>query len=382
MTRIRAGVIGIGFIGAAHIEALRRLPGVEVIALASSTLERAHTRAERHAVSKAYGDPLELIHDPEVDVVHNCTPNYLHLPLNAAAFEAGKHLVSEKPLAMNSQETGVLVSAAGRHPAVAAVNFNYRYYPMVQQARAMIQQGDLGEIHLVHGAYLQDWLLHRHDYNWRVDAALGGEARALGDIGSHWIDLAQHVTGLRIIEVLADVATIHATRARPQAAGETFRTGAGSSVEVAVTTEDYASVLVRFGEGVRGVFTVSQVSAGHKNGLMLEVNGSRGSLRWQQEDPETLWVGRRGRASEILLKDPELLSASAMAYAHFPAGHGEGYPDGIRNLFANVYAHVADRASPAEFPTFAEAHQVMRGVEAILQSHREGRWAEVPSPRA
>lgn len=378
MDRIRAGVIGVGFVGAAHIEALRRLPQVEVVAIASSTEERARVKAQTFDISKAYGRALDLIADPEIDVVHNCTPNHLHLPLNEAALLAGKHVLSEKPLAMNGRETAALVEAAARSRAVAAVNFNYRYYPMVQQARAMIQNGDLGEIYLIHGAYLQDWLLFKQDYNWRVDPEQGGEARALGDIGSHWCDLVQHVTGLHFTHVCADVATIHHTRYKPQEEARTF--GAGDvrgAVEVPVRTEDYASVLVRFTDSVRGVFTVSQVSAGHKNGLTFEVNGAQGSLRWSQEEPELLWIGRRGRPSEVLQKDPSLLDPGARRYAHFPAGHGEAYPDGIKNLFANVYRYISDRSRVPEFPTFLEAHRTTRVTEAILQSAREGRWIKI-----
>lgn len=379
MAKLRAGIIGTGFMGEAHLEALRRLPGVEVVAVAASRPEKAEAFSRAHRVPRAHADAMALLADPEVDVVHNCTPNHLHFVLNQAALQAGKHVMSEKPLALTSTETAALAELAERSGLVAAVNHCYRYYPLVQQARAMVQGGVLGRLYLVHGAYLQDWLLYRQDFNWRVDPARGGALRALGDIGSHWCDLAQYVTGRRITHVSGQLATVHATRLQPQAETATYRSAdtCGAS-EVPVTTEDYAAALLRFEEGASGFFAVSQVSAGHKNGLSFEVDCAEGALRWHQEDPNVLWIGRRDRHSEIVTKDPALLDAQARAYVHYPAGHPEGYPDVFTNLFRNVYTHITDRSSPADFPTFREAHQVTRLLEAISLSHREGRWVEVP----
>ena len=364
--------------GAAHVEALRRVPGVEVVAVASGREARARALAEAWRIPKVCRDPYDVIGDPDVDVVHNCTPNDLHLPLNSAALEAGKHVLSEKPLARNSAETAALVEIAEESGLVAAVNHCYRYYPLVQHARRTVQRGALGRVYLVHGAYLQDWLLYRSDYNWRVDPARGGPSRALGDIGTHWCDLVQHITGRRITEVCAQKAIIHPTRLKPTAEAETFRSAdQREAAEVPVVTEDFAAVLVRFEDGVRGMFAVSQVSAGHKNGLVVEIDCAEGALRWEQEDPNRLWIGRRNRANEILAKDPSLVEDRARQYAHYPGGHPEGYPDGFRNLFANVYAHIADRGVPPEFPTFRESHHLMMLIEAIETSDREGRWVEV-----
>lgn len=375
--KIRAGVIGTGFMGEAHTDALRRLPGVEVVAVAASSGEKARTFAQRVQIPKAYSDPYALIADADVDVVHNCTPNHLHFPVNQAALQAGKHVLSEKPLAMDSQEASALTDLAERQGVIVAVNFAYRYYPMVQQARAMVHGDDLGRIFLVHGAYLQDWLLYQHDYNWRVEPERGGRYRALADIGSHWCDLAQHVTGRRITHVCADLAVVHRTRFRPAGEAHTFGSGEGGGTEVPVQTEDYAAVLLRFDNGVRGVFTVSQVSAGHKNGLVLEVDCTDGAVRWDQEASNELWIGRRGRPNEVLAKDPGLLDDAARSYARYPGGHPEGYPDGFRNLFANVYAHITDRSGRPEFPSFREAYEVAKLVEAIGQSFSKGQWVEV-----
>jgi len=369
--------------GAAHVEAVRRIPGVEVVGVASGREARARALADAWHIPKVYRDPYDLVGDPTIDVVHNCAPNDLHLPLNTAALEGGKHVLSEKPLALTSVETAALVEVAERSGLVAAVNHSYRYYPMVQQARQMVQRGMLGRVYLIPGVYLQDWLLYKSDYNWRVEPERGGRFRVLGDIGTHWCDLVQYITGQRIVAVCAQMATIHPTRLKPAAeAGTLQQAGERAAVEVPVVTEDFATVLVRFEDGARGVFAVSQVSAGHKNGLVVEIDGADGALRWEQEDPNRLWIGRRNEPNEVLEKDPNLVDARARPYVRYPGGHPEGYPDGFRNLFANVYAHIADRSIPPEFPTFRESHHIMKVLEAIGTSDREGCWVEVETSEA
>ncbi len=362
----------------AHADALRRLPGVEVAAIAGHNEDRARAVAQAYGIPKAYGDPFALIMDRNIQAIHNCMYNDLHFGLNKAALEAGKHVLSEKPLALNSGETAQLVKAVERSELVAAVNFAYRYYPMVQQMAAMIRDGSVGPLHLAFGEYLQDWLLHRSDYNWRVDPARGGPYRALADIGSHWCDLAQYVTGQRITHVCGQKIIVHGTRRQPDVQPSTFESNPPrQGKDTPVMTEDVATALVRFEGGAAGIFVVSQVSAGHKNGLVIELNGASGALRWNQEEPERLWVGRRDGANEILLKDPNVLSDRAREFAHYPGGHPEGYPDSFRNLFADVYEHIADRRAPARFPTFHEAHRITRLVEAIGASNEEGSWIEV-----
>jgi predicted dehydrogenase len=279
---IRAGVIGAGFIGPAHVEAVRRLGSVEVVALAASSLASAQKKAQALSIARAYGDWRELVHDPDVQVVHNCTPNVMHHEVTLAAIAAGKHIVAEKPLAMNSRETSELVQALEATPLVGAVCFNYRMYPLVQEARARVAAGDIGQVRLIHGGYLQDWLLFETDYNWRVDPRQAGASRAMADIGSHWCDLAQFVSGRRIAAVCADLGTFLPRRFRPAGEVETFagpaRRTAGAVAEISVETEDYGSVLLRYDGGARGACTISQLSAGHKNGLRLEVDGSLSSL--------------------------------------------------------------------------------------------------------
>jgi predicted dehydrogenase len=387
MTTIKAGVIGAGFIGVAHVEALRRLGNVEVVAVAGSNLASAQRKAQALHVPQAYGDWRQLLADPDVQVVHNCTPNYLHREVNLATIAAGKHIVAEKPLGVNSQETAEMLQAARQAGVVHAVNFNYRMYPLVQEARARLAAGELGPVHLVHGNYLQDWLLLDTDYNWRIEPAVGGPSRAMADIGSHWCDLAQFVSGLLISEVCAEITTFLPLRRRPRRGAETFA-GVGQRPadfadfeEVSIASEDYGSVLLGFQGGARGACVISQVSAGHKNHLTLEVDGATGSLAWNQEEPNVLWLGHRGAPNEVLPKDPSLLHPEAQPYAHYPGGHGEAYPDGIANLFRNVYQFILKGGDPrhdvADFPTFVDGHRAALVVEAILRSAQERRWVTV-----
>ena len=347
MRRIKVGIVGSGMMGPIHTEALRRLGFVDVVALAEATDELAKTKAAQLHIPKAYGDYRKLVADPEVEVVHNCTPNALHFDVSKAAMAAKKHIVSEKPLAMDSKESRELVRLARESGVVNAIHFNYRNYPLVQHMRALVRSGELGRVLLIHGSYLQDWLLLETDYNWRVDAKAGGESRAFADIGSHWFDLAQYVSGEEVAEVVSDLGIVHKTRKKPKQAIETF---AGKMlkpedyVPVPVTTEDCATVLFRTKSGALGTMLVSQISAGRKNRLWLEIDCAKGSLAWDQEEPNTLWIGRREGPNEEVIKDPSLMRPETRAFAHYPGGHPEGYSEGPMNLFANVYRYIAEGA--------------------------------------
>jgi len=385
MERIRAAVIGTGFIGPAHIEALKRIGGVDVVAVASVEPDKAKEIADEFSISKVYSDWTEVVADGDVQVIHNCTPNNLHYQVNRAAIVAGKHIVSEKPLTLNSRESAELVRLAKAKGVVNAIDFNYRFYPLIQQAREMVRRGELGKIFLVHGHYLQDWLFYETDWNWRVDAKVGGASRAVADIGSHWCDLTQFVTGLRVESVFAELVTVHKRRTKPAHAIETFRernSGSdGRSKQVAVNTEDMGIVILKFDNGTRGVFTVSQVSAGRKNYQSFEIDGSAKSISWNQEEPNQMWVGYREKANEILLKDPSLMNSGARKYAHYPGGHPEGYPDGLKNFLGNVYEFIRSKRNPVkerpEFPTFEDGHFEMKLVEAVLKSNKTKKWVSV-----
>ncbi|HEV7137295.1 MAG TPA: Gfo/Idh/MocA family oxidoreductase [Steroidobacteraceae bacterium] len=391
MKRLKMGLIGPGFIAAQHIEAVRRLGDVEVVALAGSSREAARRRADEWHVERAYGDYRELIADPDIDVVHNTTPNHLHLEVSLAALAARKHVVSDKPLADTAQHSRTLWQAARRAGVAHVVTFNYRGNPLVQEARAMVARGDLGPLSYVHGQYLQDWLTDARVYSWRLDPARGGASSALRDIGSHWCDLAEHVTGLRIEAVLADLTTVVTQREVPRTAGGTFsrtktgarRTARAQSRRVRIKSEDLATVLLRFRGGARGCVAIGQVLPGHKNDLQLEVCGRKASVRWLQERQNELWVGRFGQPSLLVGKDPAILSAAAAPYAHLPAGHQEGWADAFRNVIADAYewirAGARPQARPAALATFADGYRSDLLVEAMLGSHAAGGvWRKVP----
>jgi len=380
MKTIKAAVIGTGFIGPAHVEALRRLGFVEVLALVDVDKAKAEQKAAALSVPRVYDDYRRMLEDPDIEVVHDCAPNQLHFEINTAVLRAGKHCVSEKPLAVNTQQSRALVKLAEEKGLVNAVNFNYRFYPLSQQARAMCTAGDVGEIYAVHGSYLQDWLYWDTDYSWRLDPSISGASCCVADIGSHWCDLVQFITGRTITEVLGDLQTTHKVRKRPKASLEAF---AGKLLtpadydQVPIETDDYANVLIRLDNGARGVFTVSQVSAGRKNRLYYEIDGSKCAVSGDLERPNELWVGYREKANEVLIKDPSLLKEAARPYAHYPGGHPEGYPDGPKNLFRNAYLKIAGDPGVMDFPTFADGHRVMAIIEAILASHKSRQWTKV-----
>jgi predicted dehydrogenase len=375
---IRAGVAGTGFIGVVHVEALRRL-GVQVLGVVGSTPERAREKARTAVLPEPYPSFEAMLADDRIDVVHITSPNHLHHTQVRAALEAGKHVVCEKPLALTSEETADLVQLASARGLVHAVNFNLRFYPQCREARERVADGRLGAVHLVTGSYLQDWLLLDTDWNWRLDPQQGGALRAVADIGSHWIDLVQFITGLRVEAVMADLATAVPVRRVPVGPVETFsgKAGAaGETVDRVMETEDLAGILLRLEHGARAVLGVSQVSAGRKNSCSLEVDGSRGALAWNSERPEELWLGHRARPNELLLRDPSLLSPGAAAATVLPAGHAEGFADTFRELYRAVYGAVAAGGPPPEpgYPTFADGHDEALIGEAIARSAREGRW--------
>jgi len=377
---VRAGVIGIGFIGPVHIEALRRL-GVDIIALSSSSEERAKIKAKETRIPRAYGDYRMLIEDDDVDVVHVCSPNNLHYAMVKEALSVDKHIVCEKPLAMNSKETEELVSLSRMSNKVHAVCYNIRFYPLCLEVKEMIRQGELGEIYFVNGFYHQDWLFFDTDWNWRVTSEAGGDLRAVADIGTHWMDLVCFITGLKINRVNADLRTFIPVRKKPKVVVETFKgkeLKQADYVEYSVETEDYASVLLEFSDGARGALTVSQVAAGKKNDLRFEIYGSKKAVAWSSETPNELWVGHRDKPNELIVKDPSLLRGKAKEYSSYPGGHTEGYPDTFKQLFKCVYAAIAEgKKGQLLYPTFMDGHDEVMVCEAIKRSAREGCWVNV-----
>jgi predicted dehydrogenase len=382
MDKIKAGVIGTGFIGPAHIEALRRLGNVDVVALADIDEPTAKAKAVALGIEMSYGDYREMLADKDIKAVHICTPNNLHYTMAKDALEAGKHVVSEKPLAISADQGEELVKLAAKKKVVNAVHFNIRYYPLMRQIKLMVEKGEFGEIFAVHGSYLQDWLFFQTDYNWRLEPSLSGKSRAIADVGSHWIDLVEYITGLRIIEVFADFATLHKTRKKPLKPVETY---AGKIhrpedyKDVKISTEDYASVLLRFDNGAKGVLTVSQVAAGRKNRLYFELDGSQKAAAWDSEKPNHIWIGRRDGSNEELMRDPSLIYPEVRDIISFPGGHNEGFPDTSKQMFREIYAYIAEgnmKAVP-KFPTFRDGLRELVLCERILKSNEKQKWIKV-----
>lgn len=381
MTALASAVVGTGFIGPVHVEALRRL-GRRVKGVCASTPDKGRAAAHALGLERSYDRYEDVLGDPDVSVVHLASPNRLHFDQCRRALAAGKHVICEKPLAMTAAETAELVTLAERAATVAAVCYNVRFYPLCHETRQRIAEGTIGDVFHVTGSYVQDWLLYDTDFNWRVLAEEGGALRAVADIGTHWLDLVTWITGRDVEAVCADLHTVWPVRRRPQGSVDTFsgKTNvARPTAEVAVTTEDYGSILLRFRGGARGCVTVSQLTAGRKNCLRFEVAGSQGALAWNSERPNELWAGWRDRPNELLLRDPALLHDAARRIASYPGGHNEGYPDTFKQLFRTVYDYIeaGDFAAPRPFPTFADGHREVALCEAILQSHREGRWVAV-----
>ncbi len=371
-------VAGTGFIGPVHVEAVRRL-GHRVVGVLGSSPAKARAAADVLGVPAAYDDFTALLADPAVEVVHLATPNRHHFAQAKAVLEAGRHVIVEKPLAMTGAETAELVRLAAARPGqVAAVNYNVRFYPLCLDARARVRADEIGDVLHVTGSYLQDWLLYPTDFNWRVLAEHGGALRAVADIGTHWLDLVCFITGLEIEAVCADLRTVYPVRQKPAGGSETFTGSAGAGGEpVAVTTEDYGSILLRFVGGARGCVTVSQVTAGRKNCLRFDLAGSTAALAWDSEKPNVLHVGHRGRANERADRDPAQLAPAARRFSDYPGGHAEGFPDSHKQLFRAVYAAIDGDPDPGPYPTFADGHREVRVCEAVLRSHRSERWERV-----
>lgn len=378
MKKIKVAIVGTGFIGPAHLEALRRLPNIEVTGLCEVNIDLAREKAAMLGIPNAYTFD-EMLQQKDIDAVHICTPNFLHHSQSKAALLAGKHVICEKPLATKIEEAEELVTLAKEKGLVNAVHFNLRYYPMVRQMKNMRENGELGEIYSIMGSYLQDWLFLQTDYNWRLEPDKSGDSRAIADIGSHLLDLTEYVTGLKITEVMADFSTVHKTRLKPLKAIETYSgkmLQAEDYQEVPINTEDHATVMLRFDNGNKGSVTVSQVNAGRKNRLNIEIAGSKANFEWCSERPNEMWIGKRETANHHLMKDPSLFSREAAALISFPGGHNEGFPDTSKQMFKEVYAAIKEGKQPEKptFPTFEDGLRELIICERIIESHRKQAW--------
>jgi predicted dehydrogenase len=379
MRRVKTAVIGTGFMGKVHSEAIRRVGFVDIAAVGARTDAKAKEFGESIGVEKTTGDYETILNDPSIEAVHICTANALHYPMSKAAIAAGKAVLCEKPLSMSAAEAAEMVKLAEAKNLANCVNHNLRFYPVVQNIRRMIESGELGEVLVVQGTYSQDWLLYDTDYNWRIEASANGPLRVMGDIGSHWMDLVQHLTGMKITALCADLQIVHKTRKQPKRSIETF---SGKMLqpedynEVPVDTEDFGAVLLHLGDRARGAFTVSQVNAGCKNRFQMEIFGTKCGVMWNQERPDELWIGHRNTPNQIIIKDPSLLHKEAAAYADLPGGHSEGYDDTHKQMFKRFYRKVADPSAPVDYPTFADGLHGMRLLEKVLESSKKRGWVD------
>ncbi len=368
-------VIGAGFIGPVHVEALRRL-GIKVRGVLGSRPEKSRAAAKAMGIPVAYDSLDQLLADEKINAVHVTSPNKYHFEQVSAALKAGKHVMCEKPLTMDSRESAALVDLAEGSGLISGVNYNIRYYPLNLEARFQVQSG--ADIHDVSGGYVQDWLLYKEDYNWRVRSDISGPLRAVSDIGTHWLDLVTFITGKTISSVLADLYTVHPVRRRPTGEVETFSyASAGELEDVAVDTEDGGNILLRFSDGSRGSFRVSQVAAGRKNRIFYELNGADVTLAWNGETPNRLWVGHRGRMNEELIKNPAIQSDQANFATDYPGGHAEGFPDSHKMCFRAFYDAIEGKKPLVSHPSFADGHKEMLLCDAILESSRTGAWTDI-----
>ena len=380
MNKLKTAIVGTGFMGKVHAENVRRLPNVEIAAVAASSDEKARRFGESLGVERTTGDYRTLLKDSDIQAVHILTPNALHYPMCKAALKAGKHVLCEKPFTLTSSEASELVKLAAKTGLANCIQHNLRYYPLVQQIRRMIEAGDLGDILIAQGTYSQDWLLYDTDWNWRIDSKANGPLRAMGDIGSHWMDMIQHLTGRKITALCADFATFNKTRKKPKGSIETF---AGKTLKpedyqtVTIDTEDFAAVLVHLGDRANGCFTVSQMSAGRKNMFTFDIYGTKAGVSWNQERPDELWIGRRNTPNGVIIKDPSLLYPKAAAYADLPGGHSEGYDDTHKQVFKRFYAKVADPKAPVDYPTFEDGLRGMVLLEKVLASAQKRAWVKI-----
>jgi predicted dehydrogenase len=379
MKSIKTAILGTGFMGRVHLEAVRRVESVQAAAIAGRNEAAARHLGDAFSVP-AMTDYREVLRDPAIEAVHICTPNAQHFSMAKEALQAGKHVICEKPLTTTVAEAEELVALAARQGVRNCTCHNLRFYPMVQQMRRLREAGDLGDILVLQGTYSQDWLLYDTDWNWRVETKAGGASRCMADIGSHWFDMAEHITGLRVSSLCADLQTFHATRKQPKHSVETFANklmGPEDYIETPVDTEDFGAVVFRMGTRTRGCMTASQVAAGRKNGLSIEIYGTKSSVAWNQERPDELWQGHRDVGNEIYIKDPSLLKPGARSYADLPGGHSEGYDDTFKQVFRRFYASIGKGDAP-EYPQFVDGLRQMKILNTVLESNRKRGWVDVP----
>lgn len=381
MQEIRVGIIGTGMMGNTHAEAIRRIPGTKIVAICGSrSYEKNRKMADELGIPNAYADYKEMLDKEQLDVVHNCTPNNMHYEINLEILKRGINVYCEKPLAMTSEETAELTRIAAEKGVKAGVNFNYRHNATVrdmnERLKMPVPEGGAGDVYLVHGTYIQDWLMYDTDFNWRCVSETGGASRAVADIGSHWFDTVQYITGHKITSVYAKFITIFPQRKKPEKEVATFTTAKDVSYKsIDIDTEDAAYIMVKFDNGVMGNVVVSQVSGGRKNGFQIDVDAAQYSMRWFQEDCDKLLIGTRN-CNSIYHAGAEMLHGDAVRYATLPSGHPLGWADALRSAVREYYNDVKG-VSACNYATFADGDYIERIVEACVKSSREDKWVDV-----
>lgn len=383
MKKLRVGIIGMGYIGESHIEAVRRIGLCELKAVADSNTTLAKAKAETYGIDKVYAGIEELIKDPEIDAIHNCTPNFLHAEINRKIIEAGKHLLSEKPLCKTYEEAVSLVKLSNKHPeVVVGVNFNYRMNPLVQEMKYRIERGDMGEVRIATGSYQQDWLLYDTDYSWRLEPEISGNSCAIADIGSHWMDAVQYVTGHKITEIMADLVTVIPVRKKPLKQVETFTSKVAENYELMeIKNEDYGAVMFRLDNGAVGVFHVSELAAGHGCYFNFEIDGSKCSMRWNQEENDRLWIGKRDGDNSFVIRNPNTMFPEVRKHTALAMGHPEGWNDAFKGNIQAFYQYIAegkrlDKDKPC-FSTLEDAAYLVKLTEKIIESSKTKSWIKI-----
>ncbi|MBQ7921636.1 MAG: Gfo/Idh/MocA family oxidoreductase [Clostridia bacterium] len=380
MKKINVGIIGMGYIGESHIEALRRIGICNLTAIADTNYDLALAKAELYGIEKVYKSVDEILADKDIDAIHNCTPNFLHREINEKIIRAGKHLLSEKPLTTTYAEAKELIDIKSEYPEVeACVNFNYRLNPMVQEIKARIHRDELGDVRVITGQYQQDYLMYDTDYSWRLEPEVAGASCAIADIGSHWMDIVQHITGHKIVSVFADLVTVIPVRKKPLNQKETFKdSDGGEYVETKVKNEEYAAVIFKTDKGATGVFHVSEVAPGHGCYFGFEVNGSKESYSWNQEQNDRMWIGRRGGNNSLIIRDPNTISADVKPYTSLAMGHPEGWNDAFKNNIYAFYKYIADgKKGERIFSTLEDAAYIVKLTEAIVESNKNKQWVNL-----
>lgn len=377
---LNVGLIGTGYMGTIHLEELARINNVQVVAVADPNIDLAKKTAQRFNIDRAYSDYKNILSDPDIHVIHNCTPNKPHYVINKEALNLGRHVFSEKPLAMTLEEAEELQELAEKKGAKTAINFCYRYYPVVQEMAFRVRRGDAGQIIMVTGTWFQDWLSNPTDYSWRLETSESGSSNITADLGSHWFDLIQFVTGLKITKVIGDFATLIQIRKKPDRQVLAFeKADEVKTKDFKVKLEEYSAVLFRLSNGSPGSFTMCQACNGRKSDTEFQIYGSLCSFAWDHRRSSELWIGYREKPNEILIESPQLQDISNAKYAPLPAGHPLGYHDAILNLFRDYYDAVSDGAARQDdlFPSFRSGVEEMKVLNAIIKSVKTGNWENV-----